>query len=123
MKKMICIECPKGCDLTIDIEGCRVIKVTGNQCPKGEKYAISEIENPVRVLTSTVLADGLSLKMIPVRTNKPIHKSKMAEAMSEIKKIKIDKPVKAGDIVLRDLLGLGIELVSTRDAGKREEGE
>ncbi|MBU0759804.1 MAG: DUF1667 domain-containing protein [Candidatus Omnitrophica bacterium] len=114
-KELICIECPKGCALSVDIENCRVVKVSGSECPKGEKYAVSEIEDPKRILTSTVLTQGLSLKMLPVRTDRPIPKSRIFEAMNEIRKIKINKAVNAGDIILENLLGIEINLIVTRD--------
>lgn len=115
-KRLICIECPLGCALSVDIENCRAIKVDGNKCPKGERYAVSEIENPVRVLTSGVLAIGLELKMIPVRTDKAIPKDRLMEAMSEIKKIRVDKPVQAGSVIVKDFLVSGVNLVATRPA-------
>jgi CxxC motif-containing protein len=115
-KKFTCIECPKGCRLTVDVENNKVIKVSGNECPKGEKYAISEIENPVRILTSAVLCRDMNLKMVSVRTDRPIPKSRMFEAMSEIKKIRAAKPLKAGDIIVKNFLGLDVNLVSTRKA-------
>ena len=114
IKKLTCIECPKSCTLSVDIENCRVIKVSGNECPKGEKYAVSEIENPTRVLTSVVLAEGLPIKMVPVRTDKPIPKTKMSAAMEEIKKIKVRAPVKVGDVIIDDLLGLEVKVIATR---------
>ena len=115
-KNLVCIECPKGCLLSVDIENCRVVKVRGNECPKGEKYASSEIENPMRVLTSAVLAEGLSLKMVSVRTSKAIPKSKISSAMDEIRKIRLKSPVKPGDIVSANFLNLGADLISTREA-------
>jgi CxxC motif-containing protein len=114
IKKMTCIQCPKGCSLAVDIENCRVVKVSGNLCPKGEEYAITEVENPRRILTATVLAQGLSLKMVPVRTDQPIPKAKMQEAAAEVKKIRVTKPLKAGDVLVADFLGLGVNLVATR---------
>lgn len=114
-KELICIECPKGCALSVDIENCRVVKVSGSECPKGEEYAVSEIEDPKRILTSTVLTQGLPLKMLPVRTDRPVPKSRIFEAMKEIRKIKINKAVNAGDIVLENLLEIGINLIATRD--------
>ena len=113
-KKITCIECPKGCSLSIDIENCRVIKVSGNQCPKGEKYAHQEIENPMRVLTSSVLAEGLSLKMVPVRTDKPIPKSRIMEAMDEVKRVRIKEPVTAGSVIVNNFMNLGVNLIATR---------
>ncbi|MDP3791423.1 MAG: DUF1667 domain-containing protein [Candidatus Omnitrophota bacterium] len=116
IKKLTCIECPKGCTLSVDMENCRVVKVSGNECPKGEKYARSEIENPVRVLTASVLTEGLPLKMVPVRTDKPIPKPKLAAAMGEIKKIRLKKRVRPGDIIEANFLGLGVNLVASREA-------
>jgi CxxC motif-containing protein len=116
IKQMTCIECPVGCSLSVDIENCHVIKVAGNKCPKGEAYAVSEVENPVRILTSVVLAQGLELKMVPVRTEKPIPKAKLLEGMDAVKKIRITQSLSVGDIVAEDFLGLGVNLIVTRDA-------
>ncbi len=119
MKKLTCIECPKGCVLSVDVENCKVIKVSGEECPKGKKYAAAEIENPVRILTSTVLSEGLSLKMIPVRTDRPIPKPQMKKAMQEIKGIRITNPVRVGDVIIENFLGLGVNLTATRDCPRQ----
>jgi CxxC motif-containing protein len=116
IKKITCIECPTGCRLTIDVENYKVIKVSGNECPKGENYAISEIESPQRILTATVLAQGLDLKMIPIRTDKAILKSRIFEAMGEIKKIRVNKPLNVGDIIIKNFLGSGVNIIATRKA-------
>lgn len=113
-RQMICIECPLGCNLTADIENCKVVKVNNNKCPKGEAYAVSEIENPRRILTSTVLCEGLDLKFLPVRTDLPIPKDKLLEAMSEIRNIRLKIPLKVGDIVKANLLDLKVNLIATR---------
>jgi CxxC motif-containing protein len=93
-----------------------VNKVSGNECPKGEKYALQEIENPTRILTSAVLSEGLSLKMVPVRTDKPIPKSRIIEAMAEIKKIRLKSPVKAGSVIAVNFLELDVNLLATRNS-------
>lgn len=113
-KKLTCIECPKSCALSVDIENCRVVKVEGHKCPKGEEYARTEIENPLRTLTGTVLTSGLPLKMIPVRTDQPIPKAKILDAATELKKIKITGPLRCGDIVVSNFMGLGANLIVTR---------
>ncbi len=116
IKKITCIECPQGCQLEVDIENGYVVKVTGQKCEKGESYAKQEIENPMRILTSVVLAQGLELKMVPVKTSQPIPKDKLLSAMEEIKKLRLDHPLKVGTVIEKDLLGLGVDLISTRDA-------
>lgn len=116
IRKMICIECPRSCALTVDIENCRIFKVEGNKCPKGAEYARSEVENPVRILTGTVLTQGLALKMVPVRTDQPIPKTKIFEAAAEFKKIKVTKPLHTRDIIVANFMGLGVNLIATRDS-------
>ena len=114
-KKLTCIECPRGCVLSVDAENGKLVRLEGYECPKGEKYAIAEIENPTRILTSTVLTEGLFLKMIPVRTSDPIPKSDIKKAMSEIIKIRIKHSIRTGDVIIKDFLGSGADLIATRD--------
>jgi len=115
-KNLICIECPKSCSLDVDIENCRVVKVTGIQCPKGEKYAISEIEKPMRILTATILTKGFPLKLLPVRTDQHIPKARIADAMKAIRKLCVTQRVKTGDVIVEDFLEiLGVKVIATRD--------
>jgi CxxC motif-containing protein len=115
IRKIRCIECPKGCFLSVDIEDFKVVSIKGNECPKGEKHAISEVENPVRILTSAALSQGLDLKMIPVRTDGPVPKTALKKAMEEIKRIRINQPVRVGTVIVENFLNLGINLIATRD--------
>jgi CxxC motif-containing protein len=116
IKHLTCIACPNGCQLEVDEEGGRVIKVTGNKCEKGDVYARQEVENPMRVLSSTILAKGLNLKTVPVRTNKPIPKARIFEAMAEIRKIRLNKPVRAGEVIVKGFLELDVDLIAARPA-------
>lgn len=115
---MICIECPKSCRLIVDIEGHKVVSVHGARCPKGISYASSEMENPTRILTSTVTAEGLSINLIPVRTDKPIPKKDISRATEEVSRIRVNKPLKSGDVVVDNFLSLGVKLIATREANK-----
>jgi CxxC motif-containing protein len=115
-KEMVCIECPAGCILLVDIENCRVRQVSGNKCPKGQAYPVAEIENPRRVLTSSVRCRGLNLTMVPVRTDKPIPKARLVDAMREVKRIRLKKNVRCGDVIVKDFLGLGVNLIATRSS-------
>jgi CxxC motif-containing protein len=113
-RKLICVECPNGCLLSLEVEGDKIISVTGNQCPKGEAYAASEVLDPRRVLTTTVLTRGLPLKMVPVKTDKPVPKGRIFDAMALIRTIRVERSVKCGDVIFENLLGLNINLVATR---------
>ena len=113
-RTMTCIECPQGCRLEIETDGSRVISVTGNKCKRGDKYARQEIEAPMRTLTTSVLTRGLELKMLPVRTSRPIPKGRLFEAMEAVKRMVVTSPVKAGTVIAPDFLGLGVDLLACR---------
>jgi CxxC motif-containing protein len=121
IRNLTCIECPTGCHLTIELDDKgKVIKVTGNKCEKGEGYAIAEIEHPVRMLSSCILTEGLALKMVPVRLDLPIPRDRVFDAMEAIKKVRVHKPLKAGDAVVVNFLNLGVNLIATRAVGEKE---
>lgn len=113
-KNMICIECPRGCNLSVDIEGCTVSNVRGAKCPRGVLYAAAEIENPKRIFTATVLTEGLSLKLVPVRTDKPIPKKDIFKAAEEVRKMIVRQPLKTGDVIAENFRVPGVRLIATR---------
>lgn len=119
MKRIItCIECPQGCRLEVEADGARLVSVTGNKCGRGPAYARQETEAPLRTLTTSVLTRGLELRMLPVRTSKPIPREKLFDAMEAVKRIVVVSPVKAGAVIAADLLGLGADLLACRKLDK-----
>lgn len=115
-RELTCVVCPAGCKITVTLNGTDVVSVTGNTCPRGKSYAESEVTNPVRTLTSSVvLTSDAGEKMLPVKTDRPIPKSTMFEAMKIIHKTKISSPVKTGDIIVKDFIEPGTNLVACKD--------
>jgi CxxC motif-containing protein len=100
----------------VDISGNKAVNVRGAICPKGILYAASEIECPTRVFTATALAKGLSIKLIPVKTDKPIPKKDLLKAAEEVFRLRVSRPVKVGNTIVDNFLGLGVKLVATREA-------
>ena len=115
-KKFTCIVCPVGCELTATLseDGKSVVKVTGNSCKRGEKYAVEELTASTRTLTSTVRLKGAADKLLPVRTDRPIPKNSLSDAMKIIKTVAATAPVKAGDVLVRDFIVPGVNLIATK---------
>lgn len=113
MKELVCIVCPRGCRLKVDEEN--GYAVSGNSCPRGEVYGKQEVTVPVRTVTSTVRISGGLNPMCPVKTNRPVPKSKMLDVMREIAKVRIQSPVKCGDIIINDVCSTGSDVVATKD--------
>ncbi|MCD8021001.1 MAG: DUF1667 domain-containing protein [Clostridiales bacterium] len=113
---MCCTTCPSGCALLVTIDDQnQVTKVDGNTCPRGEVFAHKEWVNPERMLTSTVYAiiNGKE-QLIPVKSKEPIPKNRMREAMKEIQSLRVEKPVKMGDVIKDNLAGSEIPLVACK---------
>jgi len=118
-KGMICITCPNGCPLDVEYNERGEISVKGALCKKGEEYARNEILNPVRMLTSSVKVKDGRLPLVSVRTSKPIPKAKIREAMEVVRGLELAAPVHMNQVLLANLLGLGVDLVATREVEKR----
>ena len=111
-KELICICCPMGCRMTIDLDGEKVVSVTGNTCKRGSAYAVTELTAPVRMVTTTVrTADGVS---IPVKTKEPVPKERIFDCVSEIKKAEVTLPVKVGDVIIDNVASTGIPVVAAK---------
>lgn len=111
IKKFVCIQCPRGCHLEIDEES---KKVTGNFCPRGEKYAIDEITCPKRVITSTVKIKGSSISRVSVRTNISVDKNLIFPIMKELDKVIVNAPCDVGDVVIENVLNSGSDIIITK---------
>ena len=113
-RELICIVCPKGCNLTAELENGKVVSVSGNTCKRGEEYAVNECTNPVRCVTTTMKTkDG---ETVSVKTDKPIAKDKMFELMKIINKEKVVLPISVGDVIIKDVFGCNI--VATQNKGE-----
>ena len=114
---MICIVCPMGCKLSVEMQGENII-VTGNNCKRGEEFAKSEIIKPVRTLTTTVKTIFKEMPLLPVRTDGAIPKEKVFEAMKVLNKLVIDYEVNCGDVILENIVGSGCNVIATNSINK-----
>lgn len=117
MKELICINCPLGCRLSVDDSNLSDIKVTGNTCLRGVKYAISEVTEPKRMVTSSVPVLGSQVCRVSVKTTNPIPKDKIFDVLKLIKSVKATAPVDIGDILYKNICG-DVDLVATSQAKK-----
>ncbi|HOO22138.1 MAG TPA: DUF1667 domain-containing protein [Clostridia bacterium] len=117
MTELICIVCPNGCHLQVEKNGDDIV-VKNNKCKRGISFAIEETLNPVRSVTSTVATVFPALPVVPVRTNGEIPKSKIMELMKLINSIKLDRPYKMGEVVYKNALDTGVDIIVTTDMTK-----
>ena len=116
-----CTTCPSECLLTVEVERgadgavAEVRSVTGNSCPRGDKFAHQELTCPMRVLATTVAVSGGDEALLPVRTAEAIPLELHAQAMDLIRGLVVKAPICMGDVVLPNLLDTGTDLIASMD--------
>ncbi len=114
MEELTCIVCPNGCSLTIEKVD-EKWEVTGNQCQRGKIFAINEMENPQRSVTSTVKTVYKSMPRVSVKTQGEIPKKDILTLMKLLDDVVVDRVMSCGDIILENVLGSGVNVVCTSD--------
>lgn len=113
--KVTCIVCPIGCRMTVTKLNDGGYTVEGNTCKRGEKYGVEELTAPKRVVTTTVRINNGILNLLPVKTKDSIPKELVFELMELLDSVRLQAPVKVGDIVVKNALDTGVDIVAARD--------
>jgi CxxC motif-containing protein len=85
-------------------------------CSKGEDYVLSELISPLRVLTSSIKVVGSDKELVSVRTTSGIPKETLMQAMDIIKNTKLEKPVCQGEIIIKDFIIEGVNLIASSNS-------
>ena len=117
-KNMVCIVCPLGCRLDVELDKGEVYSVKGNNCKRGADYAVKECTNPTRILTTTVAVENGDMCVLPVKSAGEVPKELIGECVSAVGKAVIAAPVKIGQVVLKNILDTGIDIVATRNISR-----
>lgn len=116
VRNLICINCPMGCPLTVEMKEGQVVSVSGNTCKRGEIYARKEVTNPTRIVTTTVKVKGGETDRVSVKTKEDIPKEKIFDCIRALKGIEVTAPVHIGDVILKNAADTGVDIVATKNA-------
>ncbi len=112
IRELTCIVCPRGCQLMVELDGTKVLSVSGNVCPRGKVYAENECTNPQRTVTTTIkCSDG---SVIPVKTDRTIPKSEVKNCVEVINSTVVQLPVNIGDVLIKDVFGSNVIATDNR---------
>lgn len=113
--EITCIHCPLGCTVSVSTEQGEIITLTGNTCKRGEEYARTEITNPLRMVTSTILVHGGASPLVSCKTKTDIPKQKIVACMEEINVTTVKAPIQIGDILIHNVADTGVDVVATKE--------
>ena len=112
--EIICVACPKGCRLEARRKDGEIL-VSNAGCKRGKDYAVGEITDPRRMVASTVRIQGGLHPLMPVYTSEPFPKGLIFDLLDHIRAAEIHAPIKAGEVVIENALGTGIDILASRD--------
>lgn len=121
-KELVCIVCPRSCRMMITSEGDELV-VTGNTCKRGKEFAINEMTDPRRNVCTTVRTSFPSVPVLPVRVSGAIPKNKIFDLMHEVNRITVSKRIGREEVVVPNILDLGVDLIATSNILKDENNE
>jgi CxxC motif-containing protein len=113
-RHFVCVVCPIGCEIDVVHQGSKIISMDGNKCEKSREFVNQELLEPMRILTTTVRIQGSKWPVIPVRTDKAIPKRLFPRIMRKLGHIRLQAPVNMLDVVVRDVLHTGANVIATR---------
>ncbi|MBC7320371.1 DUF1667 domain-containing protein [bacterium] len=114
MKILTCIVCPVGCKIKIDEDG----NIYGARCDRGVSFVKRELLSSERILTTTVKVDGGIVKVVPVKSNKPIPKERLREIVKKVSSLSVRAPIHRGDVIYSDE---EVSLIATRSVGEAQD--
>lgn len=112
-RELTCVSCPRGCTITVELDGGAIISLDGYRCPRGEAYARQEILDPRRIVTALVPVAG-SVTPLSVKTSAPVPRDRISDCLEAIRSAVVQGPVQIGDVIVANVLGLGVDVVATR---------
>lgn len=113
-RELTCIVCPKGCQITVELDGKNIVSVSGFTCKRGEAYARTECTAPMRTLTTTAAVVGGGV--VPVKTDRTVPKELLFDCMKEINNSRVPEDALEGTVIIENILGTGANVITTRKA-------
>ncbi len=120
-KELVCVNCPMGCHINVEMDGKEIISIFGNRCPRGEKYARQESIEPMRILTTTIKVEDGIYRVLPVITSSEIPLAIMEDAMDELRKVCVKAPVRENQVILENLCNTGVSVIASRCMERNKE--
>lgn len=114
----ICRMCNENCKLSImNIDG--KYEVKGQKCEEGLQFIKKIIELDEDILTTLVRIKGSSETIVvPVKSSGPIKKNLHVECSKALSRLYIGPPVKIGDIICKNILNTGMDIICTKNINK-----
>lgn len=91
------------------------ITVSGNKCARGDLYGREELKGERKIVTYRAATTFEQVPTVEVKTTATVPKELVFKLIRLIKKQKIDRPMKRGEVLLHQPLGMELDVVIDTD--------
>jgi CxxC motif-containing protein len=88
---------------------------------QNSKVIHADINTQEKIFTTLVRIKGAQYNVVPVKSNKPIHMSLWIDCSKALSRLYVGAPIKIGDIVCKNILNTGVDIVCTRNVEKAKD--
>jgi len=121
VREFICVTCPVGCTIEAVINEGTLVETRGEACRRGVAFVEEELTAPKRMLTTTVRVRGGEFPLVPVRSTEPLSKGLVPDVVARLREVELSAPVGEHQVVLADVLGTGVDIVTSRALARADE--
>lgn len=116
--EVLCKKCEKKCILEIYKDE-EEINVLGNECMEGESFGVKYFNDKKDIFTSIVRIKGADCTVVPVKSSDIVAKDQWVEFSKALSRIYVGAPIKMGDVVCKNVLNSGIDILCTKTVNKK----
>ena len=73
------------------------------------------------IFTTVVRIKGSDCNVVPVKSSRPLNKSLWLECSKVLSRIHVGAPIKLGDIICKNILNTGVDIICTKSIDKRKQ--
>lgn len=115
IREVTCIRCPMGCVVAVECDGSGGARyVQGASCVRGQEYAVAEATAPERMVATVIDVPGCP-EPLSVKTERPIPKHLVQDAVCMAKQAAVALPVHIGQVIVPNVCGTGVPIVATKN--------
>ncbi|MDR1373503.1 MAG: DUF1667 domain-containing protein [Treponema sp.] len=115
---LVCLVCPASCPLSVERDG-NAVRVVNNGCRRGLEFAVKELNDPERTLTSTVKVLKGEFPLVSVRSDGPVKKTELVSLIRQLDALTVEAPVKGGQILVSGAGINRVDIVATRGVNQQ----
>jgi CxxC motif-containing protein len=94
------------------------VRVANNGCSRGIEFAVKELSDPERTLTSTVKVLNGDLPLVSVRSDAPVKKAELVSLIHQLDTLTVEAPISSGQALVSGAGINNVTIIATMSVAK-----